>query len=409
MKTPRDPDALLAGLDQVDWSRTWDAYGKATQAPKHLRALASPDPAVQDKALDELSYTIYHQGSVYPAAAEAMPFLAELLRSARVPRKRPVLELVYLLACGQSYADNHAGISLFDDAVARDEKFARKLEAERQSVPLLHGRLREHVGTYLALLEDHDPETRLYAINLLAALPDLREHSLAPLAARARDDPGPEVRAGALIALAKVGGAQAEPALAQAITDEREPLARAAAVIWHVIVVKEKAGGGELDELHQLLETAPQDLKERYAALPCAGVFGEGSFDDDAGAALAAAGQTHAERALGVLNARLKSSRFLADATMTTLLYAAERAGGPLRGAQQLTPAQAEAVRIIAGVAWPTPKQTFVNGVDALRAFGLPHDPAAIRRLLGDPEPVTEPWRAAEARPKHWYAFWRRQ
>src|SRR5436190_708226 len=66
---------MFETLDQVDWGALDDAYGPATGAPSRIRALASANKRKRDKALEHLSYTIYHQGTIYSSSVAAVPFL----------------------------------------------------------------------------------------------------------------------------------------------------------------------------------------------------------------------------------------------------------------------------------------------------------------------------------------------
>ena len=70
---------MLEGLDAIDWSSLTHAHGPATDVPELLRSLLSEDPDVRLQALAELVEKIWHQGTVYPASAAAIPFLFELL------------------------------------------------------------------------------------------------------------------------------------------------------------------------------------------------------------------------------------------------------------------------------------------------------------------------------------------
>lgn len=420
MRMTESPEEFLAGIDRIDWSATWDAYGPATKVPQRLRALASPDPEKQDAALDDLCYTIYHQGSVYPASAEAVPFLAEMLRSPRLRRKRPVLELVQLLARGSSYVEAHANLQLFKDAVARDPSFAAKLQAERESVPMLQSRIREHVPTYLQLLHDEDLDVRLEATSLLRLLDDQVEQTAPALEALARYDTHPVARANALIALSRLAPARARPVLKKTLEQDREPLPQAVALTWLVTVEPECATPDQIQTLLTLLTDSPQALRDQYGQLTCAG-----SFENDLATTISAASPDSARRALAFLINRLQGREYLPDEQLITLLYVAERADGPFKGAARLTPSQVKAVKIVSKVAWPQPNQTMVNAVDVLRAFGLPDDQKALRSLLSgrketsEPMPVpaeitrdvrtksAEPTTPAPAR-RRWYEFWRR-
>ncbi|MFF0732012.1 hypothetical protein ACFYVK_10405 [Streptomyces chartreusis] len=69
---------VLAGLDDRPWGDVEHAYGSADDVPAVLRALADDDPETAGAALHELYGNIWHQGTVYAATVEAVPFLARL-------------------------------------------------------------------------------------------------------------------------------------------------------------------------------------------------------------------------------------------------------------------------------------------------------------------------------------------
>jgi hypothetical protein len=68
-------NALLPGLNDIDWHNLQHAYGAADDVPDQLLSLAAGD----DSAIAELFGSIYHQGGVYEATAYAIPFLWHLL------------------------------------------------------------------------------------------------------------------------------------------------------------------------------------------------------------------------------------------------------------------------------------------------------------------------------------------
>ncbi|MFF3849308.1 HEAT repeat domain-containing protein [Streptomyces sp. NPDC002328] len=78
----------LDGLDAHPWSSFSHAYGPAEDLPDLLRALVDVDVDVDvdgdadvdeaDDALSELYGSVLHQGTVYAASAEAVPFLARI-------------------------------------------------------------------------------------------------------------------------------------------------------------------------------------------------------------------------------------------------------------------------------------------------------------------------------------------
>ncbi|MFD3547357.1 hypothetical protein ACFWUW_17450 [Streptomyces sp. NPDC058655] len=69
---------LLDGLDAQPWSSLSHAYGSAEDIPDLLRALTGADADAADEALSELYGSVLHQGTVYAASAEVVPFLAEI-------------------------------------------------------------------------------------------------------------------------------------------------------------------------------------------------------------------------------------------------------------------------------------------------------------------------------------------
>jgi hypothetical protein len=75
---------VLDDLDVVSWGDLTGAYGPAADAAMILRGLASPDKDIASEALDEFFSTFWHQGTVYPVTAAAVPFLVDLVTGAAV-------------------------------------------------------------------------------------------------------------------------------------------------------------------------------------------------------------------------------------------------------------------------------------------------------------------------------------
>ena len=96
---PHDPDELetalhepaciveLDGLDDINWDLLSHAYGSAHEVPLNLKRLASVDSEVREEALWNLVMTIFHQGTLYPATAAAVPFLLKLVAIPSVPNR----------------------------------------------------------------------------------------------------------------------------------------------------------------------------------------------------------------------------------------------------------------------------------------------------------------------------------
>ncbi|MFE3764278.1 hypothetical protein ACFXPI_21265 [Streptomyces sp. NPDC059104] len=68
----------LVGMDAHPWHSFTHAYGSAEDMPDLLRALTATDGDAAHEALSELYGCVLHQGTVYAASAEAVPFLARI-------------------------------------------------------------------------------------------------------------------------------------------------------------------------------------------------------------------------------------------------------------------------------------------------------------------------------------------
>jgi hypothetical protein len=101
-------DTLLAGLEAVDWASLEHAYGSAADVPELLRALATSDEVRRKRAVHELLGNIWHQGTVYPATAAAVPFLYALLNAPSVGGKSQIACLLGAIASGCGYLEVHA-------------------------------------------------------------------------------------------------------------------------------------------------------------------------------------------------------------------------------------------------------------------------------------------------------------
>jgi hypothetical protein len=60
---------MLRGLDAVDWGSLSHAFGPAENVPELLGKLISEDADTRWEAYDELTNTVWHQGTVYSFGA----------------------------------------------------------------------------------------------------------------------------------------------------------------------------------------------------------------------------------------------------------------------------------------------------------------------------------------------------
>lgn len=100
---------MLETLDEVAWDQLQHAYGPATDVPDLLRKVASGSEADRERALRELWGNVWHQGTVYEASAQVVPYLSELARASDLPiaTRASLLHLIGSIAGGSSYLAVH--------------------------------------------------------------------------------------------------------------------------------------------------------------------------------------------------------------------------------------------------------------------------------------------------------------
>lgn len=179
-----------AELDRVQWHALSHAYGSAEDVPELIRALYQEDEETADEALYELYGNIHHQGSVYPASAPAVPFLAHAVRHA--PGRRD--ELLMLLAALADHDPEDVDSPHWPDS----------------SVAAVCTELCRVLPELLPCLEDAERVVRRAALRAVAAVAELLPAELRVFVAARVDalyatDPVPAVRADALVVLTRFG------------------------------------------------------------------------------------------------------------------------------------------------------------------------------------------------------------
>ncbi|WP_425246164.1 hypothetical protein [Streptomyces sp. NEAU-NA10] len=179
-----------AELDDVQWHALTHAYGSAEDVPELIRALYEGDEETADEAVYELYGNIHHQGTVYPASAPAVPFLAHAVRHA--PGKRA--ELLMLLA---ALADH-------------DPEDIESPHWPGSSVAAVCAELSRVLPELLPCLTDAERAVRRAALRVVAAVAELLPAELRASVVHQIDelhatDAVPAVRADAMVVLARFG------------------------------------------------------------------------------------------------------------------------------------------------------------------------------------------------------------
>jgi len=168
---------ILKGLDEVDWSSVKHAYGPATDVPDLLRALTSDNQAVRNNAHHTLNSNITHQGTIYEASIEVIPFLAKLLIAENVDIHAPRDLLSYITFVG------------VDDPELTD---------------LTRKKLDEIIDLLIENMAHPNAEVRQTIIDQLMLFPDYAEHLTSLLEEQFKSDESILVRAQCLITLSYI-------------------------------------------------------------------------------------------------------------------------------------------------------------------------------------------------------------
>jgi hypothetical protein len=156
-------EAVLEGLDSINWGQLRHAYGEASDVPDLLRALADGD----EEAWSDLYANLWHQGTVYQATAYAVPFLREILT---LPQSDKVGLMVYLeaLAKGNSYIEVHHDLEEPDNV--NQPEYQQRWKEELHWVAQTRSEVIKGLALYVGFLQHGSPEERSAAALLLSGL-----------------------------------------------------------------------------------------------------------------------------------------------------------------------------------------------------------------------------------------------
>ena len=378
---------MFETLDQVHWDQLQDAYGPAGATPGRIRKLASPKKRIRDRALDELFFTIYHQGTIYDSSVAAIPFLLEIVASTEVADRTPTLELLQALSTGSSYHEAHAS-SFFNREKSKVPEWQQKVREEKAWVTAIHEKLTESVPLIIEVLTRGQELERIAAASLLATLRDNPKALDALMAAAA--DPHPVLSATATIA---IGSRDDVPlnVLQQCFERASNNLVRTVAAIQLLFHADRNSPPGAVEHLLKQLRAPDAELRKAYEGLPDIG-----SFLGDVGKALSVGPSFSAEEALPLLYEQVKSSPYCLNYSENHgLLILAIMLNPPPEGnwaGFTLSREQRLAVRLIADRAWQIERgrrSTSINLEDLFKHVGLPNKREEIFALLaGTPEGV---------------------
>lgn len=184
----------LAGLDDIRWHDLRHAYGPASEVPNLLRMLTSEDEEVRHSAWEDLYSCLCHQGDIYQATVQAVPFLLRLLDAPSLPGKYDLLVFLEAVASGTPWlTEDHPWMEETLASEGRD--FQAEIEEAQLDAEAARAAVRDGLGTYLDCLQDSSAPVRQRAFALLCAFPECGDDVLPTLLNTLEGEPYPTARA----------------------------------------------------------------------------------------------------------------------------------------------------------------------------------------------------------------------
>jgi tetratricopeptide (TPR) repeat protein len=172
---PPERQALLAGIEAINWHDLQHAYGRADDVPDLLHLLLSDDETVRDDAWEHLYSNVWHQGTVYEASAYVVPFMLRMLMYDGPPGKADLLHFLTALAEGSSYLAAHAQAQ--DDQLSwrgilarQGRDFDAELQKELGWVEATNQAVGEGISLYFDLIDHEEAEIQHLSLALLSSL-----------------------------------------------------------------------------------------------------------------------------------------------------------------------------------------------------------------------------------------------
>lgn len=371
---------MLEGIRQVPWRTLRHAYGRASDTPRHIRALTSRFALRRRRAIDKLSWSIVHQGSVWQAAGYAVPFLVKLAGSPQVQDRHAILELLSDIAVGGSWHDNHRHLAIVQKVWSEAQLDALQAE-QRGWLEKIAAELAASVPVMRSLLSDADVRVRMHAARLLSVIRHDPEPTVGRIKACYTAERDRLARANLLLALVSLSASDEATFLRQTFDDRQpDPLIRLIAAAG---LVRAHPDAPPPDALRLLLDSLTRDdrcLEDDYNRLP---VAGDGpAFLSELANCFTVAPENIRRRAAEQLVGRMEQRTGLDEQLAVFVLSMVLPKDRSTITATSLDDLQRRAIEVVARRAWPDEKSIYGNAMDILEAFGLPTRREAISALI---------------------------
>lgn len=373
---------MFEELNAIPWAELSHAYGSAEEVPVWLRQLTSDDEQVRQQAMGKLGSSIYHQGSLYPATAYAVPYLIALLQEPTVQGKEAILGL--LNAIVNTYPLDEQMWSVYIGAWGGMSGHIPYQDC--------HAAIEAAIPVYIALLEAPILILRLEAANILTRFPERAQELWPVLLAALEREPTEAGRADLVLALGRLARRLPEKLafFLERFQADQSELGVFAAALVVVQMAKETTPEDVAQFLIRVMLQPPASL-DLYLRLPCGGTYPWSTSLW----ALANLGRARLTPLVSVVVEHLQQIRntYGALALFARLLLFIvfddhpER-GRPPRAAEALTEAQRHLLLVLL-----EQEQIWHDGnlLSLFRAYGLPGDRKQMAAYLGQEVPVETP------------------
>jgi hypothetical protein len=370
---------LPEDIDAIPWDQLKDAYGPSVKTPGHLKKLLSSSADERQDAFDELTYTIYHQGSVYEASLYAIAPLAAMLKREEVPDPAMILELLMLLGTGSGWHTAHQHFTIVQQAFPKETRDA-EIQKEYDIGLAIHNALARSLDLFVARLRAPDETVRMRAANLLALFPEKAASLTGPLQEVLDRDGSARVRTNALIVLETLQPETSASTAEKVFRSADDALLKTAAAIRWARLKSAGAPAEAVEWLAGVVESRGEQMQREYGELPASP-----DFWFDASNVFALAGPAVVRRVLPHYTQVVSRNKYNIDGAAALMLLALF-ADGKLVDVKTatLTPEQKKAILAVAQGVWQE-NQTYANMADVLRRFKLPERQEDMDRLLGLP------------------------
>lgn len=167
---------FFSDIDTVDWTQLHHASGVASDIPDMLRSILSDDDLAAGVAWNNLFASLSHQGDVYSATVEVLPFLIRLIHSDDHRHREYILdflELMLRVTSEQSAYESRTLDAIRTSLAQQGRDLDEEMRLEQAWKHTIHTNLLKYVPQIRDMLNDPDEIVRQSAQIFLSTLEEI--------------------------------------------------------------------------------------------------------------------------------------------------------------------------------------------------------------------------------------------